>query len=63
MISFAYPFFFEFPPALAAGFGSTDALLSYLEKLRITIAANQSSCGKIPDAVTALNLTFSETVV
>ena len=34
-----------------------------MEKLRITIAASQSSCGKIPDTVTSLNLTFSESVV
>ena len=45
------------------GFGSTDSLLAYLEKLRITIAANQSSCGKIPDGITALNLTFQESAV
>ena len=49
--------------AVFNGFGSTDALFSYMEKFRITIASHQAACGRIPESITALNLTFQENTV
>ena len=44
-------------------FGSTDALLSYLEKFQILVASQQTLLAKIPENITALNLHFKEEII
>ena len=44
-------------------FQSTEDPIAYLDKFKVDVAASQSAAGRIPDAVMALNLHFTEAVI
>ena len=40
-----------------------ENLITYFDKIKVGVAASQATTGRIPDAVMALNLHFTEDVI